>query len=194
LLLALTVLVLTQAPQESATDALKVRDAQIRKALPPSDAQPTAAEKAKLEDVITRIVDFQGMAIASLGRRYEGLTDAQRRKYQKAFAARFRHASESQIDYYRTTTITYGPEEPNGDDVNVPTTLTSKGEPTPVVYTMRKEASGWKMVDLTIDGVSTVDNYRSSFAKVMEKEGIEGLIRRLERDSTGTTTPKSMKD
>jgi phospholipid transport system substrate-binding protein len=184
LLLALTVLLLSQSPQESATEALKARDAQIRKALPPGDAEPSAAEKLKLEDVVTRIVDLQAMAMASLGKRYEGLTEAQKRKYQKAFATRFKHASESQIDFYRTTTITYGPEATVGSDVTVPTTLTSKGEPTPVLYTMRKEASGWKMVDLTIDGVSTVDNYRSSFAKVMEKDGIDGLVRRLEKDST----------
>jgi phospholipid transport system substrate-binding protein len=123
------------------------------------------------------------MATASLGKRYAGLTEAQKRKYQKVFAERFKHASETQIDYYRSTTIEYGPEEKSGDDVTVATTLTSKGEPTPIVYTMRKEASGWRMVDLTIDGVSTVDNYRSSFAKVMEREGINGLIQRLQRDS-----------
>jgi phospholipid transport system substrate-binding protein len=184
LLLALTFVLLAQAPQESATDALKARDIQIRKALPPGDAAPNDAQKQKLEDVVTRIVDLQAMAIASLGKRYEGLTDTQKRKYQKAFSLRFKHASESQIDFYRTTTITYGPEEQVGENVNVPTTLTSKGEPTPVVYTMRREPSGWRMVDLTIDGVSTVDNYRSSFAKVMEREGINGLIQRLERDST----------
>jgi phospholipid transport system substrate-binding protein len=184
LLFALTFFLLTQPTQESATEALKLRDAQIRKALPPGDAEPTAAEKAKLEEVVTRIVDLQAMAVASLGRRYEGLSEAQKKKYQKAFSTRFKHASESQIDFYRTTTITYGPEDKVGDDVTVATTLTAKGEPTPVIYKMRREASGWKMVDLTIDGVSTVDNYRSSFAKVMEKEGIDGLVRRLERDST----------
>jgi phospholipid transport system substrate-binding protein len=192
LLLALTLLLLSQAPPESATEALKVRDVQIRKALPPGNAEPTAAEKAKLEEVITRIVDLQAMAVASLGRRYEGLTEAQKKKYQKAFTTRFKHASESQIDFYRTTTITYGPEGAIGDDVTVPTTLTSKGEPTPVVYTMRKEASGWKMVDLTIDGVSTVDNYRASFAKVMEREGINGLIQRLERDTSGGSAPRPL--
>jgi len=183
MLLALTLLLLGQTPQGSATDALKLRDTQIRKALPPGDSEPTAAEKAKLEEVITHIVDFQAMAVAALGKRYDLLTDAQKKKYQKAFTARFKHASEGQIDFYRTTTITYGAEETVGDAVTVATTLTSKGEPTPVVYTLRKEATGWRMIDLTIDGVSTVDNYRSSFAKVMEKEGINGLIQRLERDS-----------
>jgi phospholipid transport system substrate-binding protein len=185
-LVALAVLLLTQSPpaQGSATEALKVRDAQIRKALPPAEREPTAAEKARLGEVIVHIVDLEAMARASLGKRYEALTDAQKKKYQKAFAARFKHASESQIDFYRTTTITYGPEEKVGQDVTVSTTLTSKGEPTPVVYTLRSEASGWRMIDLTIDGVSTVDNYRSSFAKVMEREGITGLIQRLERDST----------
>jgi phospholipid transport system substrate-binding protein len=180
-LLALIAVLLTQA---SATEVLKARDAQIRKALPAENQKLTPAGRAKLDEVLTRIIDLPAMATASLGRRYEGLTEAQKKKYQKAFADRFKHASESQIDYYRSTTIEYGPEEKVGDDVTVATTLLSKGEPTPIVYTMRKEPSGWRMVDMTIDGVSTVDNYRSSFAKVMEREGINGLIQRLERDTT----------
>ncbi len=184
MLLALTALLLSQAAQSSATEVLRARDEQIRKALPPENQKLSPAARAKLDEVLTRIVDLQAMAIASLGKRYDGLTEAQKKHYQKAFAERFKHASEGQIDYYRSTTIAYGPEEPAGEDVTVATTLTSKGEPTPIVYTMRKEASGWRMVDLTIDGVSTVANYRSSFAKVMEREGINGLITRLERDST----------
>ena len=66
--------------------------------------------------------------------------------------------------------------------MNVPTTLTLKDEPTPVVYTVRKEGAGYKIVDLSVDGVSTVDNYKSSFGKIYDKEGIDGLVTRLQKE------------
>jgi phospholipid transport system substrate-binding protein len=62
-----------------------------------------------------------------------------------------------------------------------------KGEPTEISYTMRHQKDGWRIVDITVDGVSTVANYRSSFARVISKDGVEGLIRKLEK-SAGVKT------
>jgi ABC-type transporter MlaC component len=41
--------------------------------------------------------------------------------------------------------------------------------------------SGGAWVDIVVDEVSTVENYRASFARTIGREGVEGLIRRLER-------------
>ena len=170
-----------------ATEALKARDAQIRKALPPAEQALTAAEKGKLEEVLTAAVDLPGMAKDALGKRYEKLSEADRKRYERAFAARFKKASEGEIDFYRSTEISYGAETQSAGtgtvgDVDVPTTLTLKGEPTPIVYTVRKEAAAYKIVDLSVDGVSTVENYRSSFGKIFDKEGLNGLVARLQKD------------
>jgi len=96
---------------------------------------------------------------------------------------RFKKASEGELDFYRSSEITYAAEgAADGDDVDVPTTLTLKDEPTPIVYRVRKEGAGYKIVDLSVDGVSTVENYRSSFGKIFDKEGIDGLVARLQKE------------
>jgi phospholipid transport system substrate-binding protein len=171
---------------DSATDTLKARDAEIRKALPPADHVVTAGEREKLEDLLIQAVDLPAMAKDSLGKRWEKVSESDRKRYVRAFSARFKKASEGEIDFYRSSAITYAPETPSTDgtdgDVNVPTTLTLKDEPTPVVYTVRKEAAGYKIVDLSVDGVSTVDNYKSSFGRIYDKEGIDGLVSRLQKE------------
>jgi phospholipid transport system substrate-binding protein len=58
-----------------------------------------------------------------------------------------------------------------------------KGEPTHVDYVMRQQRDGWKIVDIIIDGVSTVENYRSSFSKVIAQEGFDALISKLSKKS-----------
>ncbi len=122
------------------------------------------------------------MAKDALGKRWDKVSETDRKRYVKAFSERFKKASEGEIDFYRNTEIAYGSETPSGDDIQVPTTLTLKGEPTPVVYTMRKEGGGFKIVDLSVDGVSTVENYRSSFGRVFDKDGISGLITKLQQE------------
>ncbi len=146
----------------------------------------TAGEREKLEELLIQAVDLPGMAKDSLGKRWDKVSEADRKRYVRAFSARFKKASEGEIDFYRSSEITYAAETPSTDgtdgDVNVPTTLTLKDEPTPVVYTVRKEGAGYKIVDLSVDGVSTVDNYKSSFGKIYDKEGIDGLVTRLQKE------------
>jgi phospholipid transport system substrate-binding protein len=168
------------AAQASATDTLKARDAEIRKALPAGkDDVIPEAKKAKLAGILTQAVDMQAMAKDALGKRWDALKANDRQRYTKAFEAFFRKASEGEVASFRDSQITYGNETPNGDGLDVPTTLTIKGEPTPVVYRLRKEAAGYKIVDITVDGVSTVDNYKSSFGREIDKNGVSGLVAKL---------------
>ncbi len=61
--------------------------------------------------------------------------------------------------------VTSRVKQPNGGDVNV-------------VYRLLW-ANGWKVVDVSLGGISMVKNYQSSFASTVEKEGIQGLIAQL---------------
>ena len=65
--------------------------------------------------------------------------------------------------------------------MKVPTEVVIKGEATHIDYVMRKEAGEWRIVDIVVDDVSTVDNYRSSFGRIIKKEGMDGLINRLNK-------------
>jgi phospholipid transport system substrate-binding protein len=58
-----------------------------------------------------------------------------------------------------------------------------KGRPAQisVKYLVRPDGKDWKVVDLVTDGVSLVKNYRAECNRVIRKEGVPGLIARLER-------------
>lgn len=44
---------------------------------------------------------------------------------------------------------------------------------------MEKQASGWKIFDVTVAGVSLITNYRSSFNSQIRRGGVDGLIKTL---------------
>jgi phospholipid transport system substrate-binding protein len=55
----------------------------------------------------------------------------------------------------------------------------SDGRVVMVDYEMRKTADGWKAFDVTVEGISLVTSYRSSFADEIKQNGIDGLIHAL---------------
>lgn len=179
--LALTLLLAATAQAETATEALKARDAEIRAALPKQGTEPTPATHKKLEGIVTKAVDLEGMAKSALGKTWDETPSAKRKKFLDAFVGRFRKATGEQLDQYRSTEVKYYPEKQEGDDTLVPTEVTVKGEPTKVDYRMREAGGSWRIVDIVVDDVSTVENYRSSFNRIIKKEGMDGLISRLNK-------------
>ena len=78
LLLLTLALALAEA---SATQALKARDAEVRAAVPAKGAELTPATRQKLENILTRAVDLEGVARASLGKNWDKATPAQRKRF-----------------------------------------------------------------------------------------------------------------
>ncbi len=181
----LLAMVLAATGHGTATDTLKQRDQEIRAALPAAGTQVTPAARAKLEKILTGAVDLDSMARSALGEStWASTPPAKRKKFLNTFVTRFRRATGDQLDQYRGTQVTYQPEEKTeSGDVRVPTEVTVKGEPTNIVYVLRQEAGAYRIVDIVVDDVSTVDNYRSSFNRIVKKEGIDGLIARLSKSS-----------
>ena len=178
---ALTLLIATlaTAPQ-SATDILKARDAQIRKTLPASgDLTPSARDQ--LQDAVMKIVDTEAMAKASLGKTWESESPAEQKRFLKVFDRRLRQAVTQEVDFFNSSQIDYKAELQTSEGTQVPTEMTVKGDVTKVDYVLRRIGSGWRIVDIVVDGVSTTANYRTSFGKVIAKEGWNGLIARLSK-------------
>jgi phospholipid transport system substrate-binding protein len=177
---------LALAASGGATEALKERDAEVRAALPKGGGEPSPSARKTIESIVTKTVDLEEMLQSALGARWKDLSSAQRKRLVAAFENRFRQLSGRELDSYRSTEVEYLPEkEGAGGVVTVPTKVVVKGEPTEIAYDMRKEKGAWRIVDISVDGVSTVQNYRSSFNRVIQKDGVDGLIQRLEKGSVG---------
>jgi phospholipid transport system substrate-binding protein len=55
-----------------------------------------------------------------------------------------------------------------------------------VAYEMRRTGAGWKIYDISVEGISLVLTYRTEFDGIIKQEGIEGLIRRLAQRNAPT--------
>jgi phospholipid transport system substrate-binding protein len=180
---ALVAMTLVTASPTTATETLKQRDAEVRAALPPEGGTVTPAIKKKVENILTRAIDLEAMARATLGKTWEQQPKSKQQKFLQVFKNRFRALTGDQLDSYRQADTKFDAEQVEGDETKVPTHITVKGEPVSIVYVMRKAGADWRIVDIVVDDVSTVENYRDSFGRIVAKEGFDSLIARLAKGS-----------
>lgn len=82
--------------------------------------------------------------------------------------------------------ITYSPDvipDPNRPTVReLPTTIDYAGKKYSVVYRMEKSAESWQIVDVKIEGVSMIANWRSQFNPLFLRGGAPEVISSLKQN------------
>ncbi len=151
-----------------------------------SDKQLQAGDRRKAlalaEEKILPLVDFREAARLAVGRSWNGATPAQQDELTKQFRSLLVRIYSNAIGVYRGQTMRVQPVKmaPGATQVSVRNQYVSPGRPpTSVEYAMHKTPSGWKIYDITVEGVSLVLTYRGEFDQVVREAGIDGLIKRL---------------
>lgn len=76
--------------------------------------------------------------------------------------------------------------DPSDKRAMVRTTVTlNDGQKAPVNYAMVKRDSGWKIFDVTIEGVSYVRNYRAELDSEIRSKSLDAVIERFESEAAG---------
>ena len=151
-----------------------------------SNSELFQQDPAKLYALVGEVVlphfDFEGMIDLALGRYRNEVSAEQRPLIVKEFQVLLvRTYSRALLDY-NNQDIVYLPMEVSNETGNV--TVKSEieqagGFPIPLNYRLRQGDQGWKVFDISVDDVSLVSNYSSSFARQIRKHGIDGLIKTL---------------
>lgn len=144
------------------------------------------ARPAHLYEIVDEIVlphfDFGRMAKWVLGKYWRKANSAEREQFTEAFrellvrtyAKALNENYDQQIDMLPTR------EKAGGTEVTVRTEVQqAAGFPIPIDYRMHFKDGSWKVFDVSVDGISLVTNYRTSFAREIRTDGLPKLIQRL---------------
>ena len=136
-----------------------------------------------LRKIADRVFDWGEIARSSLGSSWRNLDAEQRTRFVEVFKDILAAQYMDDIDRFRgTETVTVDGSKPQGEDTVVNTTLTtSSRDRVPIDYRMRKQKGEWKVVDLSIEGVSLVNHFRKTFASALANMSLDQLIERLKR-------------
>lgn len=148
---------------------------------------------ALAEQKVLPHIDFAEATKLAVGRAWSTATPDQQKKLVDAFRAMLIRIYSNAIDAYRGQTMKVQPvaTPPGATDVTVRNQYIRPGQTAVAVdYAMRKTPEGWKIYDITVEGMSLVLTYRAEFEQVTRQAGVEGLLKRLAEKNTPPSSRK----
>ena len=131
------------------------------------------------EEKILPNFDFERISRLVLGKAWRKATDKQKTEFKYEFKNLLLRTYAVALSKYKDQKIEYKPlrMKPTDEIVTVKTEIIqSGGQPIDVDYALAKQDDGWLVIDIIIEGVSLVTNYRSQFASEIKKNGMDSLI------------------
>src|SRR5437762_5798962 len=150
------------------------------------DKEIQAGNRAKLVQLIDAKVlphfNFSAMTALALGQSWNKANPDQKKRLTEEFRTLLVRTYASALAAYSEQKFDFRPlrAKPADTDVTVQVRVLQPGsQPVPIDYSMEKTASGWKVYDVMVGGVSLVANYRTEFNNAVRESGIDGLIKNL---------------
>jgi phospholipid transport system substrate-binding protein len=140
--------------------------------------------------------DFMRMTQLAVGKYWRTATPEQKQALATEFRNMLVRTYTKVFTVYRDQTVEMKPfrMETGDTEVTVKTVIIKPGsQPIPVDYEMKIAADGWKVFDISIEGVSMVMSYRGTFASEIQDGGIDGLIKTLSDKNTKDTNSDMVK-
>ena len=156
-----------------------------------SDKQLAAGDRQKAlklaEEKVLPHVDFETATRLAVGRSWSRASPEQRKKLVDEFRKMLVRTYSNGIESYQGQTMkilpSRGKQDPEDATVRAQF-IRAGGQPLPLEFQARKTPQGWKIYDISIEGVSLVLTYRSEFDAVVREGGIEALVKRLTEKNT----------
>jgi phospholipid transport system substrate-binding protein len=143
-------------------------------------------QKKMLELVDAKVLphfNFEHMTKLAVGKSWRTATTEQKQALMSEFRIMLVRTYTKAFTSYRDQTVEIKPLKLDlaMTEVTVKTAIVKPGSQQPILvdYDMERTPNGWKVYDLTVEGVSLVTSYRGTFADQIQQIGIDGLIKTL---------------
>ena len=175
----------TQSPEDFVMEVSNNILEAIRKDTKLQQGQKAAVEKL-VDEQMMPAVDFLRMTRMAVGPKWREATPAQGEQLQRLFRETLIQVYSGALSMAKDQKVRLLPRGQNdGTEAVVRTAMTSISDPgkpeVQIVYRLRNlKDQGWKVIDVNVEGVWLVSNYRNQYGSIAAQEGIGGLIRRME--------------
>ena len=139
---------------------------------------------AMLAPAVDRAFDLDTILQSSVGLQWASTQPAQQSALRAAFRRYTIASFASNFDSYAGQSFQVNPEPrslPNGDQIVTSKIMKAGGGSNTLAYVMRRQPSGWKIVDVLADGsISRVATQRSDFRSLLSSGGATALVASLQ--------------
>ena len=139
-----------------------------------------AGRRAAIRKIIGNNFASWRMAEEALGAHWAELDEKERGAFTGIFSDLFQDSyTRLVLNFLKEETVLYTEEDVREGEGEVKTVIIRPQERIPVDYFLSPSKEGWRVHDVRIDGVSIVDNYRKSFARVINRESYGALLEKM---------------
>jgi len=147
-----------------------------------------------VDQILEAHVDFDRVSVLILGKFWKTATPEQQVRFKKEFRSLLVRTYTTAFTEYANWNIRYLPLklEEGDNKAKVRTEILQSGaQPVAVDYRMVNLNNDWKVYDVLIEGISLIQNYRTSFTNEVSRTGsLEQLITELaQRNSSALKEP-----
>ncbi|TJZ79113.1 MlaC/ttg2D family ABC transporter substrate-binding protein [Chitiniphilus eburneus] len=131
---------------------------------------------------VAPLADYTRMTALAVGRYWRTATPEQQQALTREFRTMLVRTYLSALTVYKNAEVEVKGSRPGAgdDEQSVRTEVSLPGQkPIPVDFSFERTRQGWKVFDISVDGISFIVNNRNQFSAVIRKDGVDGLIKLL---------------
>ena len=143
--------------------------------------------RTRIEAVAFSVFDFATTSKLVLARNWKKLDKEQRAEFAEEFEQYLSRNYGSRFERYQEASVEVlsARVEPRRDVTVFTKVVGGQYNGFEMNYRLRFRKEEWKIIDVVIEGVSMLANYRAQFAEVMSREGVEGLLEAMRTRNAG---------
>ena len=153
------------------------------------DSLSKAQRQSRIEEIAAERFDFDRISKLVLARNWKKLSEKQRADFVVEFKRHLSLSYGRRLSSFTDEVVEVGDVQNHSNgDVTVKTTIEgSNSSGLTMDYRMRERDGEWLAIDVVIEGVSMIANFRAQVQEIVSSKGAGGLIEALreknERDS-----------
>lgn len=144
-----------------------------------TSGQDVSARREKIRDIIRERFDFRAMSQRALGKNWKKASKEQKDRFVELFSSLLEATYLNRIEAYTDEKVSFKNEKIKKNRAVVDTVIVTKSAEIPITYKMFQK-NAWRVYDISIEGVSLVRNFRTSYGEIIDKEGFPSLLKRME--------------
>lgn len=191
LLLAASLLMASVAFANQPADEIKRTVDEVVRIVADKDMKKNETKRRQaLKKSISNIFDYAEMAKRSMGKHWNVRTPAEKKIFVDLFATLLENSYAGKIESYNNEKIIYIKDIVDGDYAEVKSkVVTANRDEFTLDYRLLKQNNKWMVYDVIIEGVSLVSNYRSQFNKIINANGYDKLVNKLQSKNEELKAP-----
>lgn len=169
----------TAAAAPSATDQVRGTVDRVIELLKNKELDP-AKRRQMLSSLIRKRFDFTLMSQQVLATNWNKASPDEKESFVRLFSDLLESTYMERIEAYTDEKVEYVNEKVKENRSIVDTIIVTKSVDVPISYKMVLKEDDWFVYDVVIEEVSLIRNYRSSYREIVMRDGIGGLLKKME--------------